>query len=339
MKLGRLTGLFAAAFMGLGASSVQSADYTLTISSWAPPSHGMNAKMWPRFVEMVEEATDGKVTAEVKLGLAPPPSQMDLVMDGAADASIIFHGYQPGRFVTTKLIELPGYEGSAEAASVAYWRVYEEFLSEADEHRGVKLIGLVTHGPAQLHSDKPVTELDQVAGMKIRIPGGVGGDVGRALDATGIQVPAPKVYETLASNAADGVVMPMETRQGFKLTEVARNVYWMPGGLYRGSFALIMNEDTFADLPPELQTALEEKVFGEPLSRMGGAMWDEIDRIGIDLTKSTEGNAINQASDADLERFQGISADIREKVLSEVSDTGIDAPAAYQLIKKEMAAN
>ncbi|WP_029061003.1 TRAP transporter substrate-binding protein [Labrenzia sp. DG1229] len=339
MKLVRLASLFAAAAIGLGGGTALSAEHTLTISSWAPPSHGMNAKMWPRFVEMVEEATDGKVTAEVKLGLAPPPSQMDLVMDGAADASIIFHGYQPGRFVTTKLIELPGYEGSAEAASVAYWRVYEEFLSRANEHRGVKLIGLVTHGPAQLHSDKPVTTLDQVAGMKIRIPGGVGGDVGRKLDATGIQVPAPKVYETLASNAADGVVMPMETRQGFKLTEVAKNVYWMPGGLYRGSFALIMNEEAFANLPPELQTALEEKVFGEPLSRMGGAMWDEIDQDGIALTRSTEGNAINEASDADLARFQNISAEIREKVLSEVNDEGIDALAAYELIKTEMAAN
>jgi TRAP-type C4-dicarboxylate transport system substrate-binding protein len=230
MTLGKLTGLFTAAAVALGGSVAFAADHTLTISSWAPPSHGMNAKMWPRFVEMVEEATDGKVTAELKLGLAPPPAQMDLVMDGAVDASIIFHGYQPGRFVTTKLIELPGYEGSAEAASVAYWRAYETHLSAAQEHRGVKLIGLVTHGPAQLHSDATVTNLDQVAGMKIRIPGGVGGDVGAALGATGIKVPAPKVHETLASNAADGVVMPMETRGGFKLTEVAKNVYWMPGG-------------------------------------------------------------------------------------------------------------
>ena len=77
--------------------------------------------------------------------------------------------------------------------------------------------------------------------MKLRVPGGVGGDAGAALGATGIQVPAPKVYETLASKAADGVVMPFEARKGFKLTEVAQNVYEIPGGLYRGSFAIIMN--------------------------------------------------------------------------------------------------
>ncbi|MGI9369273.1 MAG: TRAP transporter substrate-binding protein [Ruegeria sp.] len=339
MKFTKLTSLLATAALAVSGSVAMAADYTLTISSWAPPTHGINAKMWPKFVEMVEEATDGQVTAELKLGIAPPPAQMDLIMDGAADASIIFHGYQPGRFVTTKLIELPGYEGSAEAASVAYWRTYDTHLKAADEHRGVKVIALHTHGPAQLHSNSPVTDLSGISGLKVRIPGGVGGDVGTALGATGIQVPAPKVYETLASKAADGVVMPFESRKGFKLTEVAQNVYEMPGGLYRGSFAFIMNEDTFADLPADLQTALDENVFGEPLSREIGKIWDEIDAIGREATESADGNAINAATDADLEKFSAIAEDVRGNVIAEVSETGMDAQAAYDMIKSEMASN
>ncbi|WP_170339729.1 TRAP transporter substrate-binding protein [Ruegeria arenilitoris] len=339
MKLNGIKTLLATAALAVSGSVAFAADYTLTISSWAPPTHGINAKMWPKFVEMVEEATDGKVTAELKLGIAPPPAQMDLIMDGAADASIIFHGYQPGRFVTTKLIELPGYEGSAEAASVAYWRAYEKYLKAADEHRGVKVIALHTHGPAQLHTSSPVTSMDQISGLKVRIPGGVGGDVGTALGATGIQVPAPKVYETLASKAADGVVMPLESRKGFKLTEVAPNVYEMPGGLYRGSFAFIMNEDTFADLPEDIQQALEENVFGEPLSREIGKIWDEIDAIGREATQSTEGNAIHEAAAEDMEKFSTIAEDVRAKVIAEVNDAGVDAQAAYDKIKSEMSSN
>ncbi|WP_170527430.1 TRAP transporter substrate-binding protein [Ruegeria arenilitoris] len=339
MKLNGIKTLLATAALAVSGSVAFAADYTLTISSWAPPTHGINAKMWPKFVEMVEEATDGKVTAELKLGIAPPPAQMDLIMDGAADASIIFHGYQPGRFVTTKLIELPGYEGSAEAASVAYWRAFDKYLKAADEHRGVKVIALHTHGPAQLHTSSPVTSMDQISGLKVRIPGGVGGDVGTALGATGIQVPAPKVYETLASKAADGVVMPFESRKGFKLTEVAPNVYEMPGGLYRGSFAFIMNEDTFADLPEDIQKALEENVFGEPLSREIGKIWDEIDAIGREATQSTEGNAIHEAAAEDMEKFSTIAEDVRAKVIAEVNEAGVDAQAAYDMIKSEMSSN
>ncbi|MCT8972735.1 TRAP transporter substrate-binding protein [Microbaculum marinisediminis] len=328
-------GVFAVSTALTGAVAF-AADYTLTISSWAPPTHGINAKMWPTFTKMVEDATDGRVTADLKLGIAPPPAQFDLVQDGAADLSIIFHGYQPGRFVTAKMIELPGYEGSAEAASVAYWRAYEKYLKQADEHRGVKLIALHTHGPAQLHTHEKVTQLDQINGLKLRVPGGVGSDVGAALGATGIQVPAPKVYETLASKAADGVVMPMESRKGFKLTEVAENVYEMPGGFYRGSFAFIMNEDAFKNLPEDIQQALEEKVFGEPLSRAIGQVWDEIDQEGRQATMDAGNNSINEASDADRAAYQPVADEVTASVIEEVSKTGVDAQAARDFIAETM---
>ncbi len=315
------------------------ADHTLTISSWAPPGHGINSQMWPNMIKMIEEATDGKVTAEIKYGLAPPPAQMDLVLDGAADMTIIFHGYQAGRFTATKLIELPGYEGSAEAASVAYWRVHEKHLAAANEHRGVKLIGLHTHGPAQLHSDSSVTGLKDIAGMKIRVPGGVGSEVVAALGGTGIKVPAPKVYETLASKSADGVVMPFESRAGFKLTEVAKNVYEIPGGLYRGSFAYLMSQEKFDSLPADIQAALDEKVFGEPASRMAGQVWDAIDVNGRSVTDATEGNAINQASAEDLATYQPIADKITAAVMAEVDAKGVDSSAAREMIQTEMSAN
>lgn len=339
VKFSMMKALLASAALAMPLMAQAEAEHTLVISSWAPPTHNINAAMWPKFTEMVEEATDGRVTTELKLGLAPPPAQMDLVMDGAADLSIIFHGYQAGRFVTTKLIELPGFDGNAEAASVAYWNAYDNYLSKADEHRGVKVVALHTHGPAQLHTSDPIENLDAIAGLKLRVPGGVGGDVGSALGATGISVPATKVYETLASNAADGVVMPIDSRQGFKLTEVAPHYYEMPGGFYRGSFAFIMNEDTFADLPEDLQTALEEKVFGEPISREIGKIWDAGDQASLTLTAETEGNTMTTASDEDQAKFAEIAQGVIDSVIAEVAETGVDAQAAYDQIKSDMAGN
>ncbi len=336
MRILKLLTFCVAASMGTMAAA---ADYTLTVSSWAPPTHGINATLWPKLIKMMEDATGGKVTAQIKYRLGPPPAQMDLVQDGAADLSWIFHGYQAGRFTATKLIELPGYEGDAEAASVAYWRVHEAHLAAANEHKGVKLIGLMTHGPAHVHSARKITSLDQVAGMKLRVPGGVGGDAGAALGATGIKVPAPKVYETLASNAADGVVMPFEARKGFKLTEVAQNVYEMPGGLYRGSFALIMNQEAFDGLPEDVRNALDGQVFGEPASRMAGTVWDAIDVAGRQVTMDAPDNSINPASAADVAAWEDIAAKIRASVLAEIAAKGIDAEAAHAMVKAEMASN
>ncbi len=327
-----------AALSASTAMTVLAAETTLVISSWAPPTHGMNAMMWPKFIKMIEEATDGRVTAQIKYKLGSPPAQFDLIQDGVADFTWIFHGYNPGRFVATQLIELPGYEGSAEAASVTYWRAYEKYLKAANEHRGVKLVALHTHGPGQLHSSSKVTSLDQIKGMKLRLGGGVSGAVGDALGATGIRVPAPKVYETLASNAADGVMMPMEGKKGFKLTEVAQHSYVMPGGFYRGSFALIMNEEKFDSLSEQDQKALMT-VFGEPASRMAGQVWDEIDQIGVDATNATADNSLNTASDADQKAYNSMAQPIIEATIAAATEKGVDAAAAVKFIASDMPAN
>ncbi len=39
-----------------------------------------------------------------------------------------------------------------------------------------------------------------------------------------------------------------------------------------------------------------------------------------------------------MEAFNAIAAEVRTKVIGEVTDAGIDAQAAYDLIVKEMAA-
>lgn len=333
----KLTKLMASAAIAVAAATASFAEENLVISSWLPPTHPINTEMLQGLADMMAEATGGEVTAEIKMGLAPPPAQMDLVMDGAADMTIIFHGYQPGRFVATKLIELPGYEGNAEAASVAYWRVHEAHLAQIDEHRGVKLIGLSTHGPGQIHSNKEVATLDDLNGLKTRLGGGVSADVGAELGLVGIQVPAPKVYETLDSGAADAVAMNMGERISFKLNEVAKNVYEMPGGFYRGSFAVLMSQERFDSLPEAAQKALEENVFGEPFSRMMGKAWDDSDDRARKETEEAGDNKIVTASAEDQAKFAEMAARVREKILAEIAETGIDAQAAYEMIKADMA--
>ena len=311
---------------------------TLTISTWLPPQHPVNVGLFTQLGQMIEKATDGAVTTELKSGLASPPAQMDLVMDGVADIAIIFHGYTPGRFVGTKLVEMPGYVGSAEAASVANWRVHEAMLFKLDEHRGVKVIAFTSHGPGQIHSNKEVKTLADLNGLKTRLGGGVSADVGAELGLVGIQVPAPKVYETLDSGAADAVAMNMGERMGFKLNEVAKNVYEMPGGFYRGSFAVIMSQERFDSLPEDVQKALDEKVFGETASRMGGAVWEASNVAARKSTMETEDNTIVTASAEDQAEFAVMAEKVRAKILAELDAAGVDANAAYEMMKKEMAA-
>lgn len=338
MKALRLSAVLAGC-LALAPALAGAQEYTLTISSWNSPQHGINAKMWPRFIEMIEEATGGRVTAQVKLDLAAPTAQTDVVQDGVADLAIIAQSYTAGRFPSAKLAERPGYEASTEELSAAYWRAYDTYLKDAREYRGLKLVALHTNGPAQLHSDRKVARLGDVSGMKLRITDEAMGRFINALGASGIQVPAPKVYETLSSNTADGVLMPMEARVGFRLTEVARNAYVVPGGFGRFSFAFVMNEDAFNALPDDIRTALDEKVFGERLSRELGRIWDEIDAIGREGTLAAADNAINEITPEDLAEFQRQADTVTEALIAELTATGIDAAAVVEMLRSAAKAD
>lgn len=129
--------ILAATLATLASTTAAFADKTMVISSWLPPSHVMNDTVWPEFISRIEAATEGRVTGKIEYQLASPPSQADLIEDGGADAAWIFHGYNPGRFVTTKLIEIPGLEGDSAAASAAHWRAHDQILGAANEHDGV----------------------------------------------------------------------------------------------------------------------------------------------------------------------------------------------------------
>ena len=320
-------GLLAAAALSLAGAAAQ-AQETMRISSWLEP-HAMNKVLFPAWIEAIEEATDGRVTGKIEFGLAPPPGQLDLITDGGADASWIFHGYNPGRFVATKLIELPGYDGDAEAASVAYWEAHEQFLAEANEHQGVVVAAMMTHGPGQLYMREPIDGLDALNGKKIRIGGGVSADVGEALGAVGVQVPAPQVYETLSQGVADGVMMPLETNGSLRLYEVAPVTYLMPGGLYRGSFAIIMSQ-AFLDRLSEEDREAVLSTTGKALSQMAGRAWAEADLQGMEaILEHTE---IHEFSAEDQAKFAEIAQSVRQKVIEEVGATGIDAEGAVELI-------
>ena len=306
------------------------AQEVLNISSWAPPTHHINAVVWPTWGKWVEEATEGRVTTKIEYKLASPLKQFELVRDGVADAAWIFHGYNT-RYVATQAVEMPNLGTSAEAASVAYWRVHEKYLAKANEHRGVTLIGLTSHGPAVIQTKTPLKSLDDLNGQKIRVPGGVGSLVGKALGVTAVKLPAPKVYEALSSGVADGIFMPIETQKSFRLKEVVPHVTIMPGGLYYGSFAFILNSDFLVGLSEADQKAIMG-VSGEKLAKLAGQQWDAADAAGLTAAKEA-GTTITTASHDIHSQYLTIMAPVEAEWIERANKAGIDGKAALEELR------
>jgi TRAP-type C4-dicarboxylate transport system substrate-binding protein len=319
--------LGAASTLALLASGPAQAAGTINIVSWAPPSHHINAKVWPWWGNCIAKATNGSVKYRIEYHKGHPKQMTDRVRKGSADASWIFHGYSPGRFPLQQVAEMPGLNMSATAGSVAYWRVYQKYLKKANEHRGVEVIGLTTHGPGVLHTRKPIKGWADVKGLKIRVPGGVGTSIIKALGGKGVGVPAPKVYQTLAQGVADGIIMPMETKKSFKLAEVAPHTIIVPGGMYYGAFAFIMSPAKLKSL-----TAAEQKAVwgcsGERLSRYAGQQWDAADKVGLAYARKTKGNTIRTASDKMTAEYFNIVSGVESAWVKTAGKKGVDGAAA-----------
>ncbi|CAM4321768.1 TRAP transporter substrate-binding protein [Vreelandella rituensis] len=325
------------ALMTLGAFQGATAATELQVSTWAGPNHGVNTIVWPTWGSWVEEATEGRVTVNVIHDLGPPDAQMELVADGVADATWLFHGLMPGRFELTKLPELPTFEDfSSEDASVAYWRTHNDYLAEAGEHRGVEVIGLGVHGPGALYLDESIDSLDDLDGKRVRIGGGTMADISNALELTGVALPPAGTYEAATQGVIDGAMLTLEGLKSFRLAEVLPYTVQMPGGFYRGSFSLVINPDTWASLSEEDRAAIEE-VSGERLSRLFGYMMDVVDERGVEFAEE-QGNTFIELPDEEVERFKQMVADLPEQWEAEASERGVDGEAARAFFLEQLEA-
>ncbi|PMR74798.1 TRAP transporter substrate-binding protein [Billgrantia endophytica] len=324
------TALSLGAFQGAAATELQ-------VSTWAGPNHGVNTIVWPTWASWVEEATEGRVTVNVVHDLGPPNAQMELVADGVADVTWLFHGLTPGRFELTKLPELPTFEDfSSEDASVAYWRTHHEHFAEAGEHRGVELIGLGVHGPGALYLNQSIDSLDDLDGKRVRIGGGVMADISSALDLTGVALPPAGTYEAATQGVVDGAMLTLEGLKSFRLAEVLPYTVQMPGGFYRGSFSMVINPDTLASLSDEDRAAIEE-VSGEKLSRLFGYMMDAVDVRGVEFAEE-RGNTFIELPPEEVERFMEMAADLPGKWEAGASDRGVDGEAARAYFLEQLDA-
>jgi TRAP-type C4-dicarboxylate transport system substrate-binding protein len=329
--------VFAFAFIAAGcaAATAASAQTTFRYDTWISPKHGQNAEVIPAWSKMVEEATQGRV----KIAMSYPPNVnpatfFDRVTDGISDIAWGFHGYNPGRFVLTQIVELPGLDADAERASVAYQRIQERFLDKAGEHKGIKLVHVFAHGPGVLHSRAPVTNIDQMKGLKVRNGGGIAAEISNALGFVQVPAPASKVYEIVSQGVADGALMSIEVQMSFKLKEIARHVLVQPGGFYNGSFFVGMNLDKFNKLSKADQAAID-RVSGETLSRLTGKVWDKSDMLGLEEAKAA-GNTITMASPELAKHIREKLAGIERDWIEKASKKGIDANAALKALRDEV---
>src|SRR5688572_14388146 len=310
------------------------AQTTLTYSSWVSPQHHLS--VWQaNWTAEVEKATGGRVKFSV-LPKHPsaPPGTFDAVRDGLMDLSYVTASYTPARHVLPLMPELPGAGDTSVVNSIAYSRIHWKHFHKVGEYKGVKLLGVFTHGPGQMFTKKPVANIDDVRGLKIRTGGGIAEAVANALGASAFVKPAPESYELLKSGVADGVFFPLESIVSFKLDTVLEQATLFPGGMYSSAFGFFMNQEKWDKLAKQDQAAIE-KLSYEYVARSNGKSWDAADQKGLEGLQKA-GVKIVKADPKLLAEVQKRSAPIIDDWVKKASAKGVNAKAALTEFRAEL---
>lgn len=321
---------------GLWLAPDATAQVVLTASSWASADH-LLSRAQAAWCEDVARATEGRVSCSIlPRPVVPAPRTFDAVRDGLVDLAYSVHGYTPDRFRLTRMAELPFLGDSAAAVSMAYERIFRRHLERFDEHRGLKVLGVFTHGPGMvLNARRPVAGFADLAGLRLRVGGGMASEVARALGIDAVPEPAQRARELLSSGAVDGMLSPAESVRSFGLERLLKHRTEVPGGLYNTSFAFVMNPHAWERIP-KADRRIVERLSGEVVAAHFGRYWDLEDRRSLAL-QQVEGIRGLVAGDAFVAQLRRRTAGIERAWIEMAEVEGLaDAAGVLAEFRREI---
>jgi TRAP-type C4-dicarboxylate transport system substrate-binding protein len=147
----------------------------------------------------------------------------------------------------------------------------------------VKVLWIWVIPPGHVHlAKKPVRELEDLAGLKLRVGTPVLANVVKALGGTPVNIAAPDTYNALERGVVDGTVFPWEAIFSFNLAEVLR--YHAVVDLFVAPLVTFMNQKKYDSLPPDLRQVIDA-LSGAWAAEFTGTVWGQNENLGIEAAK------------------------------------------------------
>lgn len=325
--LKKVLGVTFAAALSLSAVPAAAQEFTFRLAHYLPPMHNMAANVLPEWAERIHEQSDGRIRIEIFPAgqLLQVDEIFDGVQAGVADIGWSMPGATPGRFPVLSVLELPFIFTDAETASQVIMEVYESGAMDA-EFEGVRLLYLHTHASGILNTIPRVERLEDMQGLRMRFPSQAARMMLERLGAQPVGVPAPQAYESLERGVLDGVAFPYDAMQGLRLGEQVN--YHIDWPTYVLTFYLVMNENSFNSLPPDLQQViLDNSGMSEAIAV--GASWDASDERARAYVAEL-GNESYALSDEEAARWVEAVMPGIDAFLEETEARGIPAREIYE---------
>ena len=316
---------------------------TLKFAHQNPPKGRTTKKIIDAFIDQVRDVTKGKLKIVVypAQSLIKSKEMVTGIENGIADMSWTPLGYFTGRFPLSTVTMLPFIAlKDGEKNSAALQELLDTVPAVQKEFRSVKVLLLhMSNGYHLATSKKPISNMADLKGMKIRIMGAYPIKASKLLGMSPLFMPMPAVYEAGEKGVLDGAALPWSAVTTFKLYEVFP--YWTDVDLWAANFMIFMNKDKWNSLPKDVQDAIAG------ISGMKGARWAGDAGFGRDVRGGVlarakkEGKKLEKISldPGELEKWKKIAGKpIWETWVKEMNKKGLPGQkvldTAQRLMKK-----
>ena len=258
------------------AAPVQAAD-TLRVATFLP-ERSMNVTFALKpFMDGVSKDVGDKITMQGYWGGSlgrNPRKQLELVLDGIADVTVVTPGYNPGRYPEMGAFELPYLFLTGKEASTVMWKMFEK--GKITGYEEVKALGLFTTDIYGVHTKREIKSLADLKGLKIRAAGPVQSDALKLYGAIPIGMPVNQVTESLSRGVVDGVLLGYAGLTVFRAQTITK--YHIDVPLGTAPLSVVMNKEKFEKQPKDVQAAID-KYSGLAMAERAGGGFDKMSGI------------------------------------------------------------
>ncbi|HMA10983.1 MAG TPA: TRAP transporter substrate-binding protein DctP [Steroidobacteraceae bacterium] len=291
-----------------------------------------------RWMKFVEQQSGGSLRIKPSWSGALLSSEhsMEELRHGVVDIGLITPIYVKGGVHLIR-IQSGFYSGAASIESqVALYHCMAAGNPEFErELEGLKVLAVQGGSlPGIVTRDKPVRSLDDLKGMRIRVPTELL-NVMRDLGADPVNMPMGEVYSALAKGVIDGLVAPTDTFRALHLSEVAK--YYTRMRVWRGAYpARAMGTKRWKSLTDAQRAVLEAgiPVWEQALAEENRRALDE----GWQLAEQT-GVVRSELPAADQQRFDELYLREAERNARSLERYGIDGLKVFRISRASVGAD
>ncbi|MFQ1701503.1 TRAP transporter substrate-binding protein [Loktanella agnita] len=285
--------------------------------------HPINERIMTPWAKQINATSDGAVEIAVRHGqmLVNGGNYVDRVQDDVVQIAFGMLVFDPGRFPRSLVSTVPFIEGSAEASSLAFCRLYEAGAFDA-ELANFKPLFFVPFPQSSAHlNGGPLTSMSDLEGKKIMVGSPTASQIVSAFGGTPLSIILPEQYQALQRSTADGNFMTYTAFPAFNLQEVTTDHLRVPLGGATGM--VFMDRARFEALPEEAKAVLESNS-GCDKTREVGAEVDDWEAESLAFVAEQDGHTINEIDPAE---FEAMRAELGEEIFASFAERAPEGEA------------